>query len=114
MKPPKGFGKTYFSLSSILAHSVERTMHSQISAFTSLVCCSFSSEDELEEDDPPAEILDLHTFHNESKPCQCNCYFKHLTHIKLALYHYIPRCPFYTTFYAFRRTGVHPPILSFS
>jgi hypothetical protein len=28
------------------------------------------------------------------------------------LNHYIPRCPYYTTYFAFRRTGVHPPFLT--
>ncbi|MCF6244630.1 MAG: hypothetical protein L3J43_06300 [Sulfurovum sp.] len=45
------------------------------------------------------------------KACHCNCYFKRKTRLALQLNHYIPRCPFYTTFYAFRRTGVHPPLL---
>jgi hypothetical protein len=111
MRTPKGFGKTYFSLSSILAHSVERTLTSQISAVTSLVNCRFSHKDELEEADPPPEILDNHTFHNDFKPCLCSCYFNHLAHIMLHIHHYIPRCPYYTTYFAFRRTGVHPPFL---
>jgi len=48
------------------------------------------------------------------KACHCNCYFKSRTKLALLLNHYIPRCPFYTTFYAFRRTGVHPPQLILS
>ncbi|HFQ61944.1 MAG TPA: hypothetical protein ENK39_06550 [Epsilonproteobacteria bacterium] len=48
------------------------------------------------------------------KACHCNCYFKLKTKLALLLNHYIPRCPFYTTFYAFRRTGVHPPQNLFS
>jgi len=114
VKTPKGFGKTYFSLSSILAYSVARTLHAQQSSFTSLTYSKLSHEEDVDEDDPPSEILDNHTFHNESKPCQCNCYFNHLAHIKLALHHYIPRCPYYTTYFAYRRTGVHPPLFSFS
>jgi len=43
------------------------------------------------------------------KACHCNCYFKLKTRLTLLLNQYIPRCPYYTTFYAFRRTGVHPP-----
>ena len=113
MKTPKGFGKTYFSLSSILAHSVQSTMHSQISAFTSLVNCRFSHEEESDEDDPPCELLELHPFHNDFKPCLCSCFFNHLAHIMLHIHHYIPRCPYYTTYFAFRRTGVHPPQHSF-
>jgi len=48
------------------------------------------------------------------KACHCNCYFKLKTKLALLLHHYIPRCPYYTTFYAFRRTGVHPPQTLFS
>jgi hypothetical protein len=48
------------------------------------------------------------------KACHCNCYFKLKTKLTLLLNHYIPRCPYYTTFYAFRRTGVHPPQLILS
>jgi len=48
------------------------------------------------------------------KACHCNCYFKLKTKLALLLHHYIPRCPYYTTFYAFRRTGVHPPQNLFS
>jgi len=48
------------------------------------------------------------------KACHCNCFFKLKTKLALLLHHYIPRCPYYTTFYAFRRTGVHPPQTFFS
>jgi hypothetical protein len=112
VKRPKGFGKTYFSLSSILAYSIARTQQSQISALTAFVNCLFSHEKELEEDEPPPKILELHTFNNDFKPCLCSSYFNHLAHIMLHIHHYIPRCPYYTTYFAFRRTGVHPPFLS--
>jgi len=45
----------------------------------------------------------------EIKACHCNCFFKLKTKLTLLLNHYIPRCPFYCTYFAFRRTGVHPP-----
>jgi len=48
------------------------------------------------------------------KASHCNCYFKLKTRLALLLHHYIPRCSYYTTFYAFRRTGVHPPLLILS
>ncbi len=108
MKTPKGFGRTYFSLSSILAHSVERTMQSQISSLTALVNCRFSQEYEFEEDDPP-DVLENIITHTEKKPCHCNCIFSLKTRLMLLLHHYIPRCPYYTTYFAYRRTGVHPP-----
>ncbi|HIQ27695.1 MAG TPA: hypothetical protein EYH42_04265 [Sulfurovum sp.] len=52
----------------------------------------------------------VHTPLVAAKACHCNCYFKLKTRLALLLNHYIPRCPYYTTFYAFRRTGVHPPL----
>jgi hypothetical protein len=53
------------------------------------------------------------TFHNDFKPCLCSCYFSYIAHIMTHLHHFIPRCPYYTTYFAFRRTGVHPPLHSF-
>ncbi len=113
MRRPKGFGKTYFSLSAILAYSVEPLLHAKTSTFTSLIHCHFSQEDELEEDDPP-NILENLIAHTQKKPCHCNCFFKLKTRLILMLHHYIPRCPYYTTYFAYRRTGVHPPLASFN
>ncbi len=107
MKSPKGFGRTYFSLSSILAHSVARTMQSQIVALTSPFYAQFSSEP-LAEDAPP-DVLEGSLVLTTPKPCQCNCYYRAKTRLMLRLHHYIPRCPFYTPCFAYRRTGVHPP-----
>ncbi|WP_294885819.1 MULTISPECIES: hypothetical protein [unclassified Sulfurimonas] len=45
-----------------------------------------------------------------SKPCFCNIFFALKTRISLLINHFIPRCPYYTTYFAFRRTGVHPPL----
>jgi len=44
------------------------------------------------------------------KPCHCNKFFRLKTRLTLLLNHYIPRCPFYCTYFAFRRTGSHPPL----
>ncbi|MBE0514005.1 hypothetical protein [Sulfurimonas sp.] len=44
------------------------------------------------------------------KPCHCNLFFKRKIRLVLLLNHFIPRCPYYTTYFAFRRTGVHPPL----
>jgi len=46
------------------------------------------------------------------KACHCNKIFLRRTKLILALNHFIPRCPYYNTYFAFRRTGVHPPIFS--
>ncbi|WP_324170719.1 hypothetical protein [Sulfurimonas sp.] len=70
----------------------------------------FSEKDELAESSPD-EILEL-IYEFNSKPCQCNCYYKLKTKVTLLINHFIPRCPFYTVYFAFRRTGVHPPFIS--
>jgi len=65
-------------------------------------------------------VLFIHLFNADAplvkvvKACHCNCYFKLKTRLALLLHHYIPRCPFYCTYFAFRRTGVHPPQNLFS
>lgn len=108
MKSPRGFGKKYFTFSSMLAHNVASTLQSRESSSELYLQNKTSTqEDELDES-PPDEIIE-NFYELKSKPCQCNCYFKLKAKIALLLNHYIPRCPFYTVCFAFRRTGVHPP-----
>lgn len=47
------------------------------------------------------------------KACHCNSIFLRKTKLILALNHFIPRCPYYCTYFAFRRTGIHPPFITF-
>jgi len=109
MKTPKGFAKNYFTLTAILAFSVEKKLQSQVSSISSLLHNKISKdEDSLEENDPPCEILEILSTLN-TKPCHCNCFFKLLTRLTLLINTFIPRCPFYCTYFAFRRSGVHPP-----
>jgi len=56
------------------------------------------------------EIIESPCELNE-KPCLCNLHYLLKTKLAILLNHYIPRCPFYTVCFAFRRTGVHPPFL---
>ena len=46
---------------------------------------------------------------NVKKACHCNKIFLRKTKLILSLNHFIPRCPYYCTYFAFRRTGIHPP-----
>ena len=46
------------------------------------------------------------------KACHCNKIFKIKTRVILALNHFIPRCAYYNPYFAFRRTGTHPPFFS--
>lgn len=112
VKSPKGFGKRYFALASILAHSVQNRLQSLNVKTDHLLKCSASKEkDEIDENDPPIECLTSLITLN-AKPCHCNCFFRLRTRIILKTNHYIPRCPYYTTWFAFRRTGVHPPYIT--
>ena len=110
MKRPKGFGKNYFTLTAILAFSVEKKLQSQVSSISSLLHNTLSKDEEdLEENDPPCELLEL-TPAFITKASHCNCFFKLLTRLILLFNTFIPRCPFYCTYFAFRRSGVHPPL----
>jgi len=107
---PKGFGKNYFTFGAVLAYSVQNKLQSQISSISSYYStCSVSEDEEIDENDPPIDIL-VAVEATNTKPCHCNFLFNLKTKIALLINHYIPRCPYYTTYFAFRRTGVHPPI----
>lgn len=108
MKLLRGFGNNYFTFPAMLAYNVVHKLQSQISAIQTLPLFFSSSESECDENDPPAVLSEV-TVIQLPKPCHCNCYFKRRTRLILLLNHYIPRCPFYCTYFAFRRTGVHPP-----
>ncbi len=108
MKSPRGFGKNYFSLSSILAYSVESSLKSQVHNAHNLMKKALHVEDECDVDDPPDEILDTLQVISK-KPCHCNRFFKIRIRLILLCNHFIPRCPFYTVCFAYRRSGVHPP-----
>ncbi|MBL0687326.1 MAG: hypothetical protein JJV95_00440 [Sulfurospirillum sp.] len=114
MKSPRGFGRNYFSFSSILAYSVQNRLDAKVSSVYSLLLNRLSKENkEVDEDDPPLEILETACFATD-KPCRCNCFYKLRTKLAIFLYHYIPRCPYCSTYFTFRRSGVHPPYINYS
>jgi len=90
----KGFGKDYFSFSALTMYSTAK----KILTFKDAT----STEKALED----SELT------NNLRPCHCDCVFRLKTKLATLMFKYIPRCPFYTTYFAFRRTGVHPPLLS--
>lgn len=111
MKSPKGFGKKYFTFASILAHSIQNKMQNLIiKAEHTLSNKIFKESDELDENDPPNEVLTFCIQQNLNKPCHCDCFFKLITQLTVTLFKFIPRCLYYCKFFAFRRTGVHPPL----
>ena len=114
MKLLKGFGKKYFSLCSIQAHSVAPKLHGTITSLSHhLHTKTLSSLEEEKEEESPPTLQDtlLFCLLQSKKPCHCDGLFKRKTALAISLFKFIPRCPYYDTFFAFRRTGVHPPIV---
>ena len=112
MKLLNGFGKKYFTLCSIQAYAVAPKLHSVITSSKNHLTTKLkiSSNEEEEESPPLLQENLLSCFIQNKKPCHCDCVFKRRTALAVALFKFIPRCPYYDTFFAFRRTGVHPPI----
>ncbi len=109
MKSPKGFGKNYFTFAAILAYSVQNIIQSLIIKVDYLLKNnSIKENDELDENDPPLDILTSLCVVNQ-KPCHCNYSYKLKALLSLKINHFIPRCQYYTTYFAFRRSGIHPP-----
>jgi hypothetical protein len=111
LKKPLGFGKSYFTLPAILAYSVQTRLQSQVTSAYSMINSKISSEEnEVDDIDDPPHLLELPLILN-AKPCYCNSLFSLRTRLSLLINLFIPRCPFYCKYFAFRRSGVHPPIL---
>lgn len=103
MRAPRGFGKRYFTLASIQAHSVAPAQNA-------LRICLETYATALQRDRESDEEAPLEAFvcFSTDKPCHCNCYFRRRTF--LALRRKTPSCNCNCRFYSFRRTGVHPPL----
>jgi len=110
MKSPNGFGKNYFTFASVLAFNVQTKLNAQTSRNTSYFSKLDTSVDKDEEVEEPTPELSIKANIVNSKPCHCDCFFRLKTKIALLINIFIPRCPYYTTYFAFRRTGVHPPL----
>ncbi len=99
MRAPKGFGKSYFTLTAILAYSVQPKLKASTIKNLLFVKNSFiKDKKELDKEDPPWQI-ELNQILIKTK-------------LALKINKFIPRCPYYTTYYAFRRSGAHPPNIS--
>ncbi len=113
MRHLKGFRKNYFSLSAITAYSTAKKLNDNEvrSKKTTFIHSNLCDEDE--EESPPLEELLLNnlSYITSSKPCYCDCLFRLKTKLAISTFKFIPRCPYYSTHFAFRRTGVHPPLI---
>jgi hypothetical protein len=71
MRPPKGFGKNYFTLAAIQATVAQNILHSQYISMQPALHVSFDMEDEVED-----ELLDelvLSPFSLKASHCSCYC-----------------------------------------
>ncbi|DAB31208.1 MAG TPA: hypothetical protein CFH84_00035 [Sulfurimonas sp. UBA12504] len=109
MKSPRGFGKNYFTFSAILAYSVQNKLQSQLDFASSFFIKRASKESKETLDAIPILELTETLLLQNAKPCYCNILFKLKTRLSLLLNIFISRCPFYCKYFAFRRSGVHPP-----
>ena len=85
---PKGFGKRYFTLTSILAHAVAPKLHSQITRESAHQSMIFDESAAFEDDPPDEELTQLPCLLN-NKPCHCNCHFKQLTRLVFLFVKYL-------------------------
>lgn len=109
----RGLGKNYFTLTSILAYSVTPRLHAQATLFDTLVHRPVSHHQQEEESPPDAMLLLTLSTQQEKKACHCNRFFRKIIRLILLLNHFIPRCAYYDKYFAFRRSGAHPPFFSF-
>lgn len=105
MRAPRGFGKRYFTLASIQAHSVapaQNALRVCLETYATALQRNRESDEE-----PPEAPLEAFVCFSTDKPCHCDCYFRRRT--LLTLRRKTPSCNCNCRFYSFRRTGVHPP-----
>lgn len=106
MRAPRGFGKRYFTLASIQAHSVapaQNALRVCLETYATALQRNRESDEE-----PPEAPLEAFVCFSTDKPCHCDCYFRRRT--LLTLRRKTPSCNCNCRFYSFRRTGVHPPL----
>ncbi|QDF27967.1 hypothetical protein [Halarcobacter anaerophilus] len=114
MKHIKGFKKNYFSLAAITIYSAAKKLCDNEARSKKIKQFNQNYLNEEDDEAPPLEefLLSSCTFEVCSKPCHCDCFFKLKTKLAISNFKFIPRCPYYTTYFAFRRTGVHPPFIT--
>ncbi|MDF1877094.1 hypothetical protein JHD47_04630 [Sulfurimonas sp. SAG-AH-194-L11] len=56
------------------------------------------------------DLLQFKQIMNSSKPCLCHAFLTIKSKLSVLLNTFIPRCSYYTVCFAFRRSGIHPPL----
>jgi hypothetical protein len=107
LRSPKGFGKRYFSLASIQAHSVAQALACTASRIETYALTLH--RDRENEEDPPEESEATLSCLFSDTPCHCDCYFRRRTRRILRYSRSLCYAQCNCRFYSFRRTGIHPP-----
>ena len=103
MIKPKGFGKKYFTLSSIQAHSCATKLHSQFVSVSIFFTKANKDKELNDEDDPPTWYSELFSFLN-LHGFFIKCTQKSSRVVKKLF------CKLYNLLhYGFCRSGIHPP-----
>ena len=106
---PRGFGKTYFSLSSILAHNVQDSIGAEHVICSILLSQNQRESVQDEEDDPPPELLEEHIQTKKRRLCHCNCFFKAKARLVLLENQQKTLIDYFVQNFTFRSSGIHPP-----
>ncbi|MDR0408650.1 MAG: hypothetical protein LBH45_07040 [Campylobacteraceae bacterium] len=99
---PKGFGKKYFTLSSIQAHSCAVKLHSKLVSIRPFF--AKTAKEPSGKNDPPTEygeLLDCMDLHY----C-CSFFPKYTQKVSKPKKAF---CKTHNCYYGFRRSGIHPP-----
>jgi len=56
------------------------------------------------------DLLRFNKVVNTNKPCHCHSLLTSKARLMVLLNNFIPRCSYYTVCFAFRRSGIHPPL----
>lgn len=107
LKIPKGFGKRYFTLASIQAHSAAHALDGRVARIDALE--RRLASDRESEEDPPDDAETIPACLADDKPCHCDCFFNRRTRRTLLQSKHLCYTQCNCRFYSFRRSGIHPP-----
>lgn len=105
----KGFRKNYFTFAAMTIYSSAKKLSDNFFQAKSFYFTQNLYEEVEDESPPDLEELQTQLCILKVKPCYCNKVFALKTYLAIHLHIFIPRCPYYNKYFAFRRSGSHPP-----
>ncbi len=110
MKSPQGFGKKYFTLSSIQAHSVAVTLHGLIISTKNHLNKKLKISSQDDEDDELSLNLQenvLSLLVQNKRPSYCDGIYQRKTSLTGKFFKFITIYTYYTIYFAIKRTLVN-------